>query len=271
MLYINQFFKKVLVLIFISPLVFHGQELIEDTFKYKATYKQTAYLDSTDVDFVKIEEMHLLVGKQTSMFASAAMSMQRSLKINRGNSGHTPRAAVTEFPYVIIKDIKKNKKYYTHKIVDDNFYYEENPDDLKWEIHSETKKYKNYNCVKATTNWRGRKYIAWFTKKIPVSDGPYKFNGLPGLIVELYDTKKHYQFELQGFEKLKKPLKVNIKWSDYIKIGKEKLMETFLTYKKDPMTYAYSPTRRMSPEVHKAYVKSFTEMVKKRNNHIELE
>ena len=53
-----------------------------------------------------------------------------------------------------------------------------------------------YQCQKATTFFAGRDYEAWFTREIPVSDGPYKFSGLPGLIVKVNDTGNNYTFEL---------------------------------------------------------------------------
>ncbi len=59
-----------------------------------------------------------------------------------------------------------------------------------------------YTCQKATTRYEGRDYVAWFAPKIPISDGPYKFSGLPGLIVEIADTKEYYRFELTGLSKV---------------------------------------------------------------------
>ena len=47
---------------------------------------------------------------------------------------------------------------------------------------------------KAECDFRGRHYIAWFNPKIPIPDGPWKLRGLPGLIIEAYDEKKHVQF-----------------------------------------------------------------------------
>lgn len=56
-----------------------------------------------------------------------------------------------------------------------------------WKIHSETKKIDKFSCQKATVSFRGRNYTAWFTEEIPVSFGPWKFQGLPGLILEVYE------------------------------------------------------------------------------------
>ena len=58
-----------------------------------------------------------------------------------------------------------------------------------------------YKCQLATCTFRGRTYKAWYTTQLPYSDGPWKFNGLPGLITEVYDTKNHYHFTLVSIKK----------------------------------------------------------------------
>jgi len=62
--------------------------------------------------------------------------------------------------------------------------------DFNWTISDETKKIGKYTCYKAITkNFRGRNYEVWFTYDIPVPNGPWKFHGLPGLIMEVHDDK----------------------------------------------------------------------------------
>ncbi|MDE5969330.1 MAG: GLPGLI family protein [Muribaculaceae bacterium] len=51
----------------------------------------------------------------------------------------------------------------------------------EWEIADETRDILGYQCFKATTDYRGRQWTAWFTPKIPMQDGPWKFCGLPVL------------------------------------------------------------------------------------------
>ena len=39
-------------------------------------------------------------------------------------------------------------------------------------------------CKKATTNFRGRYWEVWYTEDIPISQGPWKLCGLPGMILK---------------------------------------------------------------------------------------
>ncbi len=55
-----------------------------------------------------------------------------------------------------------------------------------------------YDCFKAIAPYRGRRWTAWFAPEIPVQDGPWKLCGLPGLILEAYDTNHEYSFTATG-------------------------------------------------------------------------
>lgn len=70
--------------------------------------------------------------------------------------------------------------------------YQEPKPDFKWTLINETKNIENFICLKAEVDFRGRKWIAWYSKDIPMSYGPWKFSGLPGLILEVYDSEKEY-------------------------------------------------------------------------------
>ena len=71
---------------------------------------------------------------------------------------------------------------------------------MNWKIEKETKKLGKFNCKKATTSFRGRNYTAWFTTEIAVPFGPWKLNGLPGLILEAYDTNKSVYWYFKSVE-----------------------------------------------------------------------
>ncbi len=71
---------------------------------------------------------------------------------------------------------------------------------LTWKIYPETKKIGNFTSQKATTEFRGRNYSAWFTTDIPISDGPWKFSGLPGMILEVSSDDGQYAFLYKSIE-----------------------------------------------------------------------
>ncbi|MDR1743418.1 MAG: GLPGLI family protein [Dysgonamonadaceae bacterium] len=71
-----------------------------------------------------------------------------------------------------------------------------------WEVSADTLTVLNYVCMKATTRFRGRTYTAWFATDIPVNDGPWKFYGLPGLILKIEDSEHVFNFEAIGLKKI---------------------------------------------------------------------
>jgi GLPGLI family protein len=71
---------------------------------------------------------------------------------------------------------------------------------ISWELLNETKNINSFSCQKAIGNFRGRTYTVWFTNDIPVSLGPWKLNGLPGLILEATDSLNQFQYFAEKIE-----------------------------------------------------------------------
>jgi len=99
----------------------------------------------------------------------------------------------------------KNTSYY----LTNAFFMVETIDEMKWKLFSETKKVGNYNLQKATTNFGGRNWTAWFNTGIILNEGPYKFRGLPGLIFEISDDKNNFSFKLIKSYQLKSTFNTN--------------------------------------------------------------
>jgi len=131
-------------------------------------------------------------------------------------------------------------------------YYDDSKFD--WKISNEKQKIGAYNAQKATTEFGGRKWNAWFTADIPLQDGPYKFHGLPGLIVKVEDEAKDYSWELKGNKKI--PNFNEVTYLESISPGgnggkvqeitREKFEKTFSDFKKDPFA---SLRPMMTPEM----------------------
>jgi len=90
------------------------------------------------------------------------------------------------------------------------FQYTEAQPKISWKLMPERKDILGYNCQRATCSFRGREYEAWFTPDVPLGYGPWKFQGLPGLILEIADTKNEYHFTAKGIEKPKQEMQMMI-------------------------------------------------------------
>ena len=102
----------------------------------------------------------------------------------------------------IYKNYTQGKMTVTDGLSLQDYVYEDELNAQKWEIHDSTKTILDYQCQMATCDFRGREWTAWFTTDIPVSDGPWKFGGLPGLIMEAYDKGNQYVFTIVGLQKV---------------------------------------------------------------------
>ncbi len=79
--------------------------------------------------------------------------------------------------------------------------YEEKWSGQEWTLEEDTDSFLGHPCQKATCRWRGRDYVAWFAPDIPIRRGPWKFGGLPGLIMKIHDVDSLYVFEAVAIEK----------------------------------------------------------------------
>ncbi|WP_282086597.1 GLPGLI family protein [Aquimarina algiphila] len=103
----------------------------------------------------------------------------------------------------------RSEFYFRQIFYDETLLVKEDKYQLQWILHKEIIKIGGFNCQKATTNFRGRTYTAWFTNQIPVPFGPWKFKGLSGLILEIYDADKVFHITTSKI-KINKSNKSNI-------------------------------------------------------------
>ncbi len=162
--------------------------------------------DSTKTEYEKYE-MVLDVNPNDVKFYEHDFLTNDSLNVLHGNlnNQHTSQ---TEQTLSRKLNSFKNKNYLQIWMMP--FYYVlESNDDMKWKIDPETKKENNYNLQKATTDFGGRHWIAWFTTDIPISEGPYKFRGLPGLILKIEDDKQNFSYTFIRNKNLTKTFDTN--------------------------------------------------------------
>lgn len=159
-----------------------------------------------------------------------------------------------KFAYKIVKTYPEMKEQYIDRVSMNLFGYDD-PVKFTWNILPEKQKIGEYNTQKATTEYGGRTWTAWFSSDIPFQDGPYKFYGLPGLIVKIEDTEKNYSWMLSGnkkianYDELSYSDKINAKYgvsNTVTPTTKEKFDKAYASFKQDPMTEI---RQRITPEM----------------------
>lgn len=129
---------------------------------------------------------------------------------HRDTMSHVRESKPGEKEEDIFKDLHASKIYFKHGFLvgKPDFYV----DDLqlqKWVLLPETREIDSIPCSKAACIFRNRVYIAWYADKIPIPDGPWKLNGLPGLIVEAYDDSRVYYWKMTDMAPLSQDYKLD--------------------------------------------------------------
>ena len=232
--------KKLILLI----ILLKGCLIFSQTDKsFKITYRLKYKPDTTNLTNTRTEQMILYSNGVKSLFLSEAMILKDSMKtrfgINDIGSANWKKAnsqTITNFDFKIFKNKTTNVLYYGIKIIGDKLCYKEKIQ-FNWTIHDESKTVFGYKAQKATTNYMGRNYTAWFSQDLGLSDGPYKFEGLPGLILEISDSENHYNFEIIGFEKINSLPLESVPPKDYIISSKQELFKLKESFENDPINY----------------------------------
>lgn len=175
---------------------------------------QEGYLIAYNLDYVpdttslgkRISETFILkVKNETSYFVSQNKVWQDSIREEARKNQALALQLVSDFS----KIPKTNFKYdifisdniiiQKEEIAGKEYYYEQPMNDfISWEIGAVIKEINGLDCQVASTTFGGREYEAWFSLALPIALGPYKFVGLPGLIVSINDIDNHYHFQMVG-------------------------------------------------------------------------
>ena len=105
---------------------------------------------------------------------------------------------------------------------------------INWKISSEKKKIGEWNTQKAEADFAGRHWTAWFSTDIPIQDGPYKFHGLPGLIVKIEDKSGSHKMEMKGVKNINGDLNVNVFEAKEVAINSKQFQKVLREYENDP-------------------------------------
>lgn len=192
---------KTTLLSFILALFLFNYNLNAQNIRFIYIYKSVQ--DTLQKDSITKEIMVLEINPKNgnSIFSSLKKIISDSTMTDSANKSlyaFPDRTIVTKY---IIEKKDKNVFFYTanHTITPVLKVVDKRP--FQWKIYNENAKILNYKVNKATTKFGGRIWTAWYSNVLSFTDGPYKFNGLPGLILKISDDSQNHQYELIAIEK----------------------------------------------------------------------
>lgn len=180
-----------------------------DTARYKVTYS-LKYKFHPDQRDAYNDTRIVQIGKRSVKDYSDIINYFDSLateQVRRGAESYS-NVSGNPWPLEIIRPIRGEKADLKYRLsISAFFVYPDSVPSLEWNFSDEeTDSIIGYDCRKATVEFAGRSYTAWFTPEIPLPFGPYKFGGLPGLILKLEDDERQFVWAAVGFERDNTPI-----------------------------------------------------------------
>ncbi len=192
--------KKILTTLIAISLATLSFAQNQDKVLARVSYSFTHARDTTQRNDPYTENMLLIIGKNASIYTSYDRIL-RELNLDKPSST-APFKPVTRIDYYYFA--KENEFYTREKIITEYMAKEVAPK-INWKITKDTASFSGVHCQKATTYFKGRNWIAWFAPDLPFQSGPWKLNGLPGLIIDAYDDKGDVKFQFSGIDNLDTP------------------------------------------------------------------
>lgn len=221
----------------VKPFPYHT-EILDKSFQ-NIYYNLKFVKDPKHSQKIKETICVLRIGKKYSMFSDLnavkadsigeKLSEKSELNVKEFNEYFT-------FPVQWYNDLVKDfssRKVIVQDLAKRTYQYEEQQPEIKWILENETKEILGYTCQKAVTKFRGRKYTAWYAKEIPINNGPYIFEGLPGLIMEINDSKNEFHFTAIAIDK--KTADIYLRNEEHIlHVSREQFRKTQKSYHDNP-------------------------------------
>lgn len=212
-----------------------------DSFNLSFIYTISWKEDTNNPERIRTEKMILMVGNEISKFMSRnfyehhiiGREAERAGRLQEFFDRNERQKYRSRFSYQILKNYPKGSYTYYNKVLPDFLQYTEPFQVFQWELLDETDSIGVYLAQKARCNYGGREWIAWYASGVPINDGPYKFRGLPGLIIKIYDIKKHYVFELDEIERYEKYFDIEFEDMEWMTTSRENYLKAERNFRND--------------------------------------
>ena len=210
---------------------------------HRISYEYSFKMDSLNKENIDKQLMILDITKDGSNYYSKEKFIYDSLSAEQFSKAKSRQSTdinlnALERKVKVTHSVSKNyPKLETifHTYINGDRFAMKDLEKMKWNIFPEIVEIEGMKAQKATTDFGGRKWTAWFTTEIPFQDGPYKFQGLPGLILNLEDAKNDHVFKFVESKKLNwQPSIIEEDGEKELMITKQNFSQLWKNYQKDP-------------------------------------
>jgi GLPGLI family protein len=202
-------------------------------------YEYKLISDSTKKDETKTELMFLDISKKGSKFYSRDRYISDSLIQVQSKNQNLDFSKIKFgiISYVVEKSYPDYNILFFNRL-DMDEYKVSDERKLNWKILPDKEKIGEFNTQKAVADFAGRQWTGWFVTDIPIQDGPYKFHGLPGLIVKIEDKTNSHSYNLKEIKNLKDEEWTNEtdkkRFGALISLSEDKYKKQFLDSRNNP-------------------------------------
>lgn len=189
--------KQILVVFSLIFSIFSCQTSQSDSLRGEFTYLLKYKSNTLNPDYITKELFSLQISNSRAFFISEnklKFDSAFSAEYNRNSSViDMSRIPAAKSNFLIIQTTDNVQFYETVGMTLLSYH---DPVINDWKLIDETKVINSIVCKKAETRFKGRDWTAWYSAEIPFPYGPYKFSGLPGLIIKITDKTEDYDFEM---------------------------------------------------------------------------
>lgn len=213
-----------------------------DRVKYRINYDMAFVTDTTKHPYEpQTEPMVLEVGEHSTKFYSYDKQRADSINREKMNRGEQNLVSGEKITWVLHRDYPRKGQY---ALLDglglDRYVCMVKADEPKWSlVPDSTAEIMGYPCRLAVAEYKGRAWSAWYTDDVPLSYGPWKLMGLPGLVLRAYDAERHYVFEASGLRQYGdgEGYEMDYRGDDYEELDAKTLARQYERYHADPVGY----------------------------------
>ena len=194
------------------------------TYNWVQQYASCTYMPKTER-----ERLSYVYASNSTWDAKAELKFNATISRYEGKEDEDAQKWRKEPDYIIYRDLAAGKTFDVMTLLNKEYVIQDSISCQNWKIKNDMKEIAGRICMNATCydSLKMKEIVAWFALDLPISIGPDKYCGLPGMILEVNEangalvyTATSILFSEEKIEIEKPVVKKKVKTIDYIEYDK---------------------------------------------------